>query len=201
MQPAKDHTAIQDDDALLAAFAAGAPDAARQLAATHLPRVYAVALRMLGNQAEAEDVAQDAMLRLWNIAPKWEPGRAQLGTWLYRVTSNLATDRLRSRNQSRPAKDGAMEALEDMTPGVEQQMMHTERDNALHRAIDRLPARQKLAITLRHFEELSQPETAVAMDTTIEAVESLLARGRRALAAMLQPDLHQNRTALKARVK
>ncbi|MEX0969860.1 MAG: sigma-70 family RNA polymerase sigma factor [Paracoccaceae bacterium] len=179
--------AIENDDALLVAFAAGSPDAARQLAAHHLPRVYAVALRMLGQQSEAEDVAQEAMLRLWNVAPDWQPGRAQLSTWLYRVASNLATDRLRARQRNRPAGEGAVEALADTSPGVEQNLIAAERDGALHRAIAALPARQKLAITLRHFEELGQQDIAEAMDTTVEAVESLLGRARRALATMLAP--------------
>lgn len=186
MQPAHNTTAIEQDDALIADFVAGNPDAARHLAARHLPRVYALALRMLANQAEAEDIAQETMLRLWKHAPDWQPGRAQVGTWLYRVASNLATDRLRSR-RNRPADDSALDQLADQAPGVEQRMISAERDTALHQALNRLPDRQKLAITLRHFDELSQPDMAEIMGTSVEAVESLLARGRRALAAMLRP--------------
>jgi len=205
MQPAKDLAAIVDDDALLAAFSAGAADAARALTDRHLGRIYALALRMLGNQAEAEDVAQDTMLRLWKVAPEWQAGRAQLSTWLYRVASNLATDRLRSVQRHRPADDSALDSLIDPSPGADDVLITAERDTALHYALNRLPDRQKLAITLRHFDEMSQPDMAEIMDTTIEAVEGLLGRGRRALAAMLRPGLTTKNgaagAALKARVK
>tara|TARA_R110002124_G_scaffold27031_3_gene96717 strand:- start:835 stop:1479 length:645 start_codon:yes stop_codon:yes gene_type:complete len=187
MQPNADTEAIDDDAALLAAFVAGDPMAARQLANRHLPRVYGLALRLLGNSAEAEDVAQEAMLRLWKFAPDWEAGRAQLGSWLYRVTSNLATDRLRARKRHGHEDPDALDLVPDQSPGVEAQMIASQRDQALHSAIGQLPERQRRAITLRHLEQLSQPEVAALMDTTVEAVESLLGRARRALVAMLTP--------------
>ena len=84
-----------DDAALLAAFAGGERSAALELTTRLTPRVLGQAFRMLGNRAEAEDVAQEAMLRLWKIAPDWDASRAQVTTWLYRVVANLCTDRLR----------------------------------------------------------------------------------------------------------
>ena len=90
--------AQQDADAeLLQRYANGDAAAARLLTARLVPRLHGHALRVLGDRAEAEDVAQEAMLRLWRQAPKWRRGEAKVTTWLYRVVANLCTDRLRRR--------------------------------------------------------------------------------------------------------
>lgn len=171
------------DAALLAAYAGGAVAAARVLAERHGPRLLAHARRMLGGDAaEAEDVVQETMLRLWRIAPDWEAGRAQLGTWLYRVAGNLCIDRLRRRPMA--ALDQIAEPA-DARPVAEAALMRQTRTDALHHAIGRLPERQRQAVILRHFEGLSNPEIGAVLDIGVEAVESLLARGKRALVAAL----------------
>ena len=177
------------DEELLSLYANGDQAAARALMLRHAPRVLSLARRMLKDSVEAEDVTQEAMLRLWKIAPEWRSGEAKVSTWLYRVGSNLSTDRLRTKRGV--ALDEAPE-LEDETPNVEDQLIAADRGRALRQAMDRLPQRQKLALTLRHFEEQSNPEIAEVLETSVEAVESLLSRARRALAA----DLSSNRAAL-----
>ena len=177
------------DEELLALYANGDQAAARALMLRHAPRVLSLARRLLTDPAEAEDVTQEAMLRLWKIAPNWRTGEAKVSTWLYRVGSNLCTDRLRKKRGL--GLDEATE-IQDEAPNVEDQMIAADRGRALREAMDRLPDRQKLALTLRHFEERSNPEIAEVLGTSIEAVESLLSRARRALAA----DLSSNRTAL-----
>ena len=169
------------DAVLVARYAAGDQSAARALTARHAPRVYALARRMLADTAEAEDVTQEAMLRLWRAAPAWED-RAAVGTWLYRVASNLCIDRLRKR---RPLSAEPVPDVADETPSAFSRLADGDRAAALGRALDGLPERQRLAIVLRHFENRSNPEIAVVLDLSVEAVESLLARGRRALAAAL----------------
>lgn len=179
-----EHAALPDDT-LMALQAGGDGAAAAELAGRHTRRVLAVAQRMLGGDlAEAEDVAQEAMLRLWRTAPDWQPGRARVSTWLYRVAANLCTDRLRRRRQV--ALDAVAEPM-DETPGVEARLMADDRMSALQAALDTLPERQRLAVVLRHIEGASNPEIAEALDTSVEAVESLTARGRRALTALLAP--------------
>ncbi len=173
------------DDALLARAAAGEAAAARTLALRHLPQVLAAAERMLGERTEAEDVAQEAMLRLWRMAEDWQPGRAQLATWLYRVAANLAIDRLRRRRPAAPV--AVLETLPDPGPGAEAALAGRDRAAALDAALLALSERQRLAIVLRHIEELSQEEVAAVMELSVEAVESLLSRGRRSLRAMLLP--------------
>lgn len=177
------------DEELLALYASGDQAAARALMLRHAPRVLSLARRLLKDPAEAEDVTQEAMLRLWKIAPDWRTGEAKVSTWLYRVGSNLCTDRLRKKRGV--GLDEAPE-MEDETPNVEDQLIAADRGRALRQAMDRLPARQKLALTLRHFEEQSNPEIAEVLETSVEAVESLLSRARRTLAA----DLSSNRSAL-----
>lgn len=172
------------DETLLVLYANGDAAAARTLTSRLTPRVLALASRMLGDRAEAEDVAQEAMLRLWRIAPDWRSGEAQVSTWLYRVASNLCTDRLRKRRGKSVALDAIPEP-EDDTPRVDQRMETDERRDALKAALAELPERQRLAVVLRHLEGLTNPDIAQIMEISVEAVESLTARGKRALAALL----------------
>ncbi|MEM7731957.1 MAG: RNA polymerase sigma factor [Pseudomonadota bacterium] len=169
-------------DALLRLYANGDLQASRVLTARLLPRVLAHATRMLGNRAEAEEVAQDAMLRLWKIAPEWRMGEAKVTTWLYRVVGNLCTDRLRRRRSV-----GLYEVPEpeDETASPAERLQERARADALQAALLRLPERQSQAVILRHIEELGNSEIAQIMDISVEAVESLIARGKRALTADL----------------
>lgn len=174
-----------DDDVLIARYAAGDPAAARALTLRLVPRVMGYAFRLLGDRAEAEDLAQEAMLRLWRAAPGWRPGEAKITTWLYRVVTNLATDRLRARGRRGTlALDDAPEPA-DETPGAEAQLIEADRMGALHRALAALPDRQREAVVLRHLEGLPNPEIAAILGVGVEAVESLTARAKRALAAAL----------------
>jgi RNA polymerase sigma factor (sigma-70 family) len=170
------------DDALLVLFANGDPTAARLLTLRLTPRVLAYAQRMLGNRAEAEDVAQEAMLRLWRVARDWRQDQAKVSTWLFRVTSNLCTDLLR-RRRSVPL-DGIAEP-EDGQPGALAGMIEQDRAKALDEALKLLPDRQRQAVILRHLEGFTNPEIAEMMEIGVEAVESLTARGKRCLALAL----------------
>ncbi|NVO54678.1 RNA polymerase sigma factor [Rhodobacteraceae bacterium B1Z28] len=170
------------DDALLRRFADGDAGAARLLTDRLGPRSLSVALRMLGNRAEAEDVTQDAMMRLWQMAPDWVPGNAKVSTWLYRVTLNLCVD---IRRKKRPDRLSDVPEPEDGKASVVDRMQDEARKDALQSALAELPERQRQAVVLRHIEELPNPEIAGVMGISVEAVESLTARGKRALAAIL----------------
>lgn len=180
-----DAHAAEDDAALLARYARGDAAAARALTVRLVPRAHGQAVRMLGDAAEAEDVVQEAMLRLWRIAPEWRDGEAQVSTWLYRVVSNLCTDRLRKRPRAGVALDDVAEPA-DPAPGVEARLQDDARHAALRNAMADLPERQRLALSLRHFEGASNPEIADALGVSVEAVESLTARAKRALAEALK---------------
>jgi RNA polymerase sigma-70 factor (ECF subfamily) len=172
------------DDALLAQYCKGDAMAARALTARLTPRIYGHAIRMLGDRAEAEDVAQDAMMRLWKIAPDWRMGEAKVSTWLYRVTANLCTDRLRRK---RGVGLDDVDEPHDPAPSVSTQMQTRERMDALQSALQKLPDRQRQAVIFRHIDGLANPEIAQILDISTEAVESLTARGKRALAEILAP--------------
>jgi len=173
------------DDALLVAFANGDGAAGQILVNRLAPRLFGYAARVLGDHAEAEDVVQDTMMRLWKMAPDWRQGEAQVSTWAYRVTVNLCTDRLRRRKtRGHVDLESVAEPEADMQSVVER-MTENDRADALQAALDTLPERQRQAVVLRHLEELSNPEIASIMDIGVEAVESLTARGKRALKAAL----------------
>ena len=170
-------------EALLALYANGDRAAARSLTLRLTPKVLGHAYRMTGNRAEAEDIAQEAMLRLWKIAPEWRQGEAKVTTWLYRVVANLCTDRLRR------ARNAPLEAAgepEDQSASALDRMQERSRTDALQDALSRLPERQRQAVILRHIEGMTNPEIATVMEISVEAVESLTARGKRALATDLK---------------
>ncbi|MCA3442735.1 MAG: RNA polymerase sigma factor [Rhodobacter sp.] len=182
MPMAPDALSDVSDEALLVLYANGDPGAARALTLRLTPRVLGFAARMLADRTEAEDVTQEAMLRLWHMAPDWRQGEARVATWLYRVASNLCLDRLR---KSRPRGLDEVAEPEDSTPGVVARLIAADRVLALDKALAALPDRQRQAVVLRHIEGLSNPEIAAVMDIGVEAVESLVARGKKGLAALL----------------
>lgn len=173
------------DEALLVLYANGESSGARLLTVRMVPRILGYAARLLNDRAEAEDVAQEAMLRLWRVAPDWRQGEAKVTTWLYRVTTNLCTDRLRARKRRMlVALDDAPD-VEDGATGAEASLIDADRLAALNAALSSLPDRQREAVILRHIEGFANPEIADVMDIGIEAVESLVARGKRTLVALL----------------
>ncbi|WP_170400311.1 RNA polymerase sigma factor [Ruegeria arenilitoris] len=174
--------ADMSDDVLLRQFANGDAAAARELTDRLAPRCLSVAMRMLGNRAEAEDVTQDAMMRLWQMAPNWVSGQAKVSTWLYRVTLNLCVDVQRKK---RPDRLDDVPEPEDGDLSAAERLQDAARKDALQAALSQLPDRQRQAVILRHIEELPNPEIAGIMGVSTEAVESLTARGKRALAAIL----------------
>lgn len=177
---------MASDEALMVLYANGDREAALTLTRRITPRILAYAARMLGgDRAEAEDVAQETMLRLWRIAPDWRQGETKVTTWAYRVATNLCLDRQRARRRK------AQTALEDAPdlpsadPSAEGRLVQADRMAALQAALGELPDRQRQAVVLRHIEGLTNPEIAAVMEIGVEAVESLTARGKRALSAIL----------------
>ncbi|MFV2033955.1 MAG: RNA polymerase sigma factor [Halocynthiibacter sp.] len=170
------------DETLLALYGSGDRAAARTLTLRLTPKVFGYSARLLQDAAEAEDVTQEAMLRLWRVAKEWREGEAKITTWLYRVVTNLCTDRLRKR---RPVGLDQIAEPEDPGPDAAAALQNRARLGALDAALANLPDRQRTAVVLRHIEGLANPEIGQIMDISTEAVESLTARGKRALVASL----------------
>jgi RNA polymerase sigma-70 factor (ECF subfamily) len=164
---------------------AGAGDAraAEALVRRHLPRMVGLARRMLNDAAEAEDVAQEVFLRVWREAPRWKPGAAKFETWMHRVALNLCYDRLRRRRE-KPDADAGLQVA-DPAPLASDVWLARQRAARVQAALATLPERQRAAIALVHFQELGNIAAAEMLDVSVEALESLLARGRRALKAAL----------------
>jgi RNA polymerase sigma-70 factor (ECF subfamily) len=174
---------VDPDGELVARIAAGDHAAARALLGRHLPRILNLSRRMLGGQAEAEDVAQEVFLRVWTHAARWKPGAAKFETWLHRVAINLCYDQLRKK---RPANIDAVPEPVDPAPGPAAQLFQSQLGAAVDAALNTLPERQKEAIVLCHHQGLTNIDAAEIMSVSVEALESLLARGRRSLREQLK---------------
>ncbi|MBR0961989.1 RNA polymerase sigma factor [Bradyrhizobium japonicum] len=181
-----------EDSELLDKLATGDEVAFRMLVERHIDRAYAIALRIVGNAADAEDVVQDSMLKIWSHRGRWQHGRAKFSTWLYRVISNRCID---LRRKPRTENVEAVPEVADSQPGAVELIERNELNDMLELAMQRLPDQQRVAVILSYHENMSNGEIAQVMDTTVAAVESLLKRGRQQLRQLLRKHERDIRTA------
>lgn len=168
----------------MTAIAVGDARAFDRLVRRHLKRAYNVAYGMVYNSADAQDVAQDAMMRVWMYAPTWRAGESAVTTWLHRIVVNCCYDFLRKK--ARQPQGGEISAdIEDMTAKTEQDYAETEQKKRLRAMLRSLPERQRMAVTLCYLEEMSNADAAAVMGVHIKALEGLLVRARKALKPML----------------
>jgi RNA polymerase sigma-70 factor (ECF subfamily) len=172
------------DHDLMARTAQGDGRAFRTLAGRHAGRALGLARRILGSEALAEEIVQDALLRVWINAPRWRP-EAAFRTWLYRIVINLC---LNAKRRAPELPLAAAEHMADSAPGADAQLEAAERGRRLAAAIDALPARQRAAIALTYQEGLSNAEVAAVLDTSVSGVETLLVRAKRTLRAAFDSD-------------
>lgn len=172
-----------EDDVLLGRMRFDDVDAYRALVERHIDRAYAVAMRMLKNPADAEDVTQDAFVKAWVNRHRWDAGRAKFSTWLYRVIVNRCIDlqRLPKAEWLDNVEDPAADVADAVTT-IHRRRVYGSLEEALHR----LPTQQRAAIVLSYYEDMSNLEIAEVMATSVSAVESLLKRGRKRLRELLR---------------
>jgi RNA polymerase sigma-70 factor, ECF subfamily len=172
-----------EDEPLLLRLAANDEVAFRTLVERHIDRAFGVALRIVGSRADAEDVVQDTLLKVWTHRGRWQHGRAKFSTWLYRVITNRCID---LRRQPRSDDVDAVPEPADTRPDAASTMQRDEVTDLLEKAMQQLPEQQRIAVIFSYHEDLSNAEIAEVMNTTVAAVESLLKRGRQQLKAILR---------------
>jgi RNA polymerase sigma-70 factor (ECF subfamily) len=165
------------DEDLMLRVAAGEQAAFHRLAQRYASRAAGLARRITGSETDAEDVVQEALLRVWINAPRWRPV-ATFRTWFYRVVLNLCLNRQRRRHFVALDQIGD---VRDPAPNAGEQLESDEAAQQLALAIAGIPERQRIAITLTYGEGLSNAETAAIIGTSISGVETLLVRARRNL--------------------
>jgi RNA polymerase sigma-70 factor (ECF subfamily) len=171
------------DAAVMRAIASGDSDAFAALMHREGPRLARLANSLLANESEVEEVLQDAYVKLWRMAERWQAS-ARIGTFLHTIVYRACIDRLRKHRQLVDIST-IEDTLADSQPDAEALVLAQDRDAQLRQAVDCLTPRQRAAVTLAYHEELSQADASTVLGLTQEAYESLLARARRRLRLLL----------------
>lgn len=153
----------------------------------HLAKNLGFATKFLGDAAMAHDIMQEAYLRVWRYAARWDPAKnTKFTTWFYRVVTNLCLDAKRKEKKTETIEHAKEVASKEVAADVI--IEDLERSKALSSALDQLPERQKTAVVLCYMQELSNKEAAEIMDISLSAIEALLVRARRSLSEILKPE-------------
>ena len=172
---------MSKDEQLMSRVAKGDLDLFEEIVRRHQRTAWRIAFRFLGDSAEAEDIAQDAFLRILAAAPRYKPS-ATFSTYLYRVVVRLCIDHTKKK---RPIFDNTLLKSIDPSPGPAATLIRKDKNALVRRAIGTLPFRQRMVVILKYYEGLRYDEIARAMGTTVKAVERLLNRARTALKTSL----------------
>lgn len=167
-----------EDDDLMAQVAGGDAGAFRRLMDRHVDGAYRLARRVAGSRADAEDVVQEAFLKVWSRAGSWKPGGARFSTWLWRVVLNQSLDSRPDRRQA-PLEEAA--EPRDMRPDAAEAIAGRQEEMLIERSIAGLPERQRAALSLIYGEGASNAEAAEALGISVGALEQLLVRAKKTL--------------------
>ena len=181
---------ISADDAdplrpLLAQCALGNRQAFETLYRSVSPRLHGVALRFMGRTDLAEEVLQEAFVRIWYNASRYEAHLAAPMTWMVNITRNLAIDQLR-KHREQPLADGQQDALIDDAPSAHDQLDHERQAHALNRCLDTLDGMQRRSISVAYFQGLSGSELATQLAAPLGSVKSWIRRGMERLRRCLE---------------
>lgn len=165
----------------MVAVGEGDLDALGEIVLRHQEFVWGIAYRFLGDPAAAEDLVQETFLRVLRAASRYKPS-AGFRTYLYQIVSRLCID---SARKKRPIFTDRPPEVVDDSPGLAASLVSKERETEIRKALDDLPPRQRMAIILRYYEELSYADIARTLGITVKAVERLLGRARATLQSTL----------------
>jgi len=172
---------VVKDEQLMLRVAEGNLDAFDELVRRHQHSAWRIAHRFLGDSTEAEDLVQEAFLRILAAAPRYKPSAA-FSTYLYRIVTRLCID---SAGKKRPVFTDSLPETVDSSPDPETVLAQKDRDTLVLKGLDALPSRQRMAVILKYYEGLDYGEIARAMGTTVKAVERLLGHARTTLKTSL----------------
>ncbi len=190
--------AAAQDLAWMARIKHGDTDALRLLIEAHQHRVIGTVAKMLGDDSDAEDIAQQVFIRVWKSAARYEP-TAKFTTWLFKITRNLVFNELRRRKRH-PTRslDATLEdddrPMQMPDPGAKApdiSLLDGEMQSAIQRAIDELPEAQRMAVILRRYDEMPYEDIGEILDLSVPAVKSVLFRARTELREKLKRYLEQ----------
>jgi len=189
---ADSYETVMNDTELMLRVKEGDEEAFRQIVKRYQKPILDLVFRYVGNQEDAEEVAQDVFIRLYRAAHTYEP-KAKLSTYLYRIAVNLSLNRIRDRKWKRFVsleflrRGGEKDAMSSGIRAPDSLLEQKEKQQAVREAVDSLPPNQKTAVILKRFQELSYGEIAEVMDCSVSAVESRLHRAKQALQKKLRP--------------
>jgi RNA polymerase sigma-70 factor (ECF subfamily) len=179
---------------LMTRIAKGDADAFEVLVDRHQASILNLIYRFIGDRTQAKDLAQEVFIRVWQAAKTYKP-EAKLTTWIYRITTNLCFNELKSArrkrwfsfNRSDEYSENTLEqTLADSSPSAEDLLLSKERSRQISDALQSLPDNQRMALVLKRYDGLSYQEIAQVIGCSVSAVESLLVRAKRTLQEKLK---------------
>ncbi|GHC49467.1 RNA polymerase sigma factor [Roseibacillus persicicus] len=194
--PDPDSENARDVELMLSVQATGDHEAFRQLIERHQDAVIGTVAKMLGNPSEAEDIAQQVFLRIWKSRARYQPS-AKFTTFLYTITRNLVFNESRRKSRKKESSldqrkdDYELELPSNPNQQPDREQLNAELRTAIDRAIEALPEKQRMAVVLRRYQDLSYEEIAAVLDLTVSAVKSQLFRARGTLRESLASYLEQ----------
>ena len=179
LNPDKPAQALLDPDAdLITGLKARDERALAALMDRHMRSLYKLAYYMLGDAMSAEDITQRVFIKTWEHSVNWQPGQAKLLSWMRRVATNACLDQIKKK---KPIYTDVVPDSADPADTAYDIIVKTEQKKSVKFAISELPDKQKTALVLSYYQEVSQKEGAAIMDITVSAYESLLVRARKTL--------------------
>jgi RNA polymerase sigma-70 factor (ECF subfamily) len=175
----------EDDRRVIEQVLAGSESAFRQIVDQHSQRIFNYVRRMTRNSTEAEDIAQETLIRFWVSRDRFDPDRVKLTTWLHRIAHNLCVDYFRQRQLQE--RQVPVQSDNQDSPDTDYEL--SIRAAVVHKALMTLSERQRSAIVLCHYQNFSQHDAAHILDLSVDALESLLRRGRSKLKPILAKEL------------